>query len=63
VAALVWGVNPRLTVRQVAQVLERSATGTTWNDELGWGSLDAAAAVQLALNTHASALRMAVRLH
>jgi subtilisin family serine protease len=63
VAALVWGVNPRLTVRQVAQVLEQSATGTTWNHELGWGSLDAAAAVQLALNTHGSALRTAVRLH
>jgi subtilisin family serine protease len=59
VAALVWGVNPRLTVRQVASVLKQSATGNTWNHELGWGSLDAAAAVELALETRGQAPRLA----
>ncbi len=64
VAALVWGVNPRLTVRQVATVLKESATGNAWNHELGWGSLDAAAAVQLALETRGQAPRVAQpRLH
>ena len=58
-AALVWGVNPRLTVRQVACVLKQSATGSTWNHELGWGSLDAAAAVELALETRGQAPRLA----
>jgi serine protease len=59
VAALVWGVNPRLTVRQVASVLKQSASGDTWNHELGWGSLDAATAVQLALETRGQAPRLA----
>ena len=59
VAALVWAANPRLTARQVAKVLKQSATGTRWNFELGWGRLDAAAAVQLALETKGLALRRA----
>src|SRR6266540_5578360 len=59
VAALVWGANPRLTARQVAQVLKQSAGGDTWNPELGWGRLDAAVAVELALATKGSALRAA----
>jgi subtilisin family serine protease len=58
-AALVWGAKPRLTATQVAQVLKQSATGTSWNAELGWGRLDAAAAVQLALQTPGRALRAA----
>jgi len=58
-AALVWAANPRLTARQVARVLKRSASGDTWNPELGWGRLDAAAAVQLALQTRGQALRLA----
>jgi len=58
-AALVWAANPRLTARQVAKVLKQSATGTSWNAELGWGRLDAAAAVQLALRTHGLELRVA----
>jgi len=58
-AALVWAANPRLTARQVADVLKQSATGTGWNAELGWGRLDAAAAVQLALQTRGAALRTA----
>jgi subtilisin family serine protease len=53
-AALVWGANPRLTARQVAGVLKQSATGSTWSSGLGWGSLDAAAAVELALKTPAA---------
>jgi subtilisin family serine protease len=60
-AALVWGANPWLTARQVAKVLKRSASGGTWNEELGWGRLDAAAAVQLALVTHGALPRTATR--
>jgi subtilisin family serine protease len=60
-AALVWAANPRLTAQQVAQVLKQSATGMTWNRELGWGRLDAAAAVELALRTRGLALRTATR--
>jgi serine protease len=60
-AALVWAANPRLTATQVAKVLKESASGTGWNPELGWGRLDAAAAVQLALGTPGETLRAAVR--
>jgi subtilisin family serine protease len=60
-AALVWAANPRLTRCQVVQVLKQSADGTSWNPELGWGRLDAAAAVQLALQTRGNALRTAFR--
>ena len=56
-AALVWAANPRLTAQQVAKVLKESATGTTWNRALGWGRLDAAAAVELSLETTGLALR------
>ena len=52
VAALVWGANPSLTARQVADVLKRSASGGGWSPQLGWGRLDAAAAVGLAQTTH-----------
>jgi subtilisin family serine protease len=58
-AALVWAANPRLTATQVAKVLKESASGTGWNPELGWGRLDAAAAVQLALRTPGETLRAA----
>jgi subtilisin family serine protease len=60
VAALVWGANPLLTARQVARVLKRSATGSSWNPELGWGRIDAAAAVELALQTKGAGLRRAL---
>ena len=60
VAALVWGANPKLTARQVATVLKQSADGDRWNRELGWGRLDAAAAVELALRTRGAALRAAL---
>ena len=59
VAALVWGANPLLTARQVAQVIKRSATGNGWTPELGWGSLNAGAAVALAQATKGRALRRA----
>jgi subtilisin family serine protease len=58
-AALVWGANPGLTSRQVAEVLKQSASGGTWNPELGWGSLDAAAAVRLAQATRGDGLHSA----
>ena len=61
VAALVWGANPLLTARQVAEVIKRSADGSGWTPELGWGSLDAGAAVTLAQATHGKALRTASR--
>jgi subtilisin family serine protease len=58
-AALVWGANPSLTARQVAEVLKQSASGGAWNPQLGWGRLDAAAAVRLAQATPGAALRTA----
>jgi subtilisin family serine protease len=58
-AALVWGANPGLTARQVAAVLEQSASGNGWGPELGWGRLDAGAAVRLAQTTQGAALRRA----
>jgi subtilisin family serine protease len=60
-AALVWAANPRLTAQEVANVLKQSATGTTWNRALGWGRLDAAAAVELSLRTGGPALRTVTR--
>ena len=48
-AALVWAANPALTARQVATILKRTASGHgTWTPSLGFGVLDAAAAVALA---------------
>ncbi|MGZ4256456.1 MAG: S8 family peptidase [Gaiellaceae bacterium] len=63
VAALVWGANPLLTARQVAEVIKRSATGNGWNPDLGWGSLNAGAAVALAVATPGKALRSAIHSH
>jgi subtilisin family serine protease len=48
-AALVWAANPALTARQVARILEETASGHgTWNAEVGYGVIDAAAAVERA---------------
>jgi subtilisin family serine protease len=47
-AALVWAANPSLSASRVAWVLKHSADGKRWTPELGWGRLDAAAAVRLA---------------
>jgi subtilisin family serine protease len=45
-AALVWAADPALTARQVAAVLEQTASGGgTWTPELGYGVIDVAAAV------------------
>jgi subtilisin family serine protease len=45
-AALVWGANPSLTARQVARILEETATGRgRWTAALGFGDVDVAAAV------------------
>jgi subtilisin family serine protease len=49
-AALVWAADPHLTAQQVAAVLEQTASGRgTWTSELGYGVIDVAAAVDLAL--------------
>ncbi len=49
-AALVWAADPALTARQVAAVLEQTASGHgAWSPELGYGVLDVSAAVDLAL--------------
>lgn len=49
-AALVWAANPRLSFRQVAAILEQTASGRgTWSPELGFGVIDVTAAVQRAL--------------
>ncbi|MDX6503775.1 MAG: serine protease, partial [Gaiellaceae bacterium] len=48
-AALVWAANPTLTARQVADTIERSASGRgSWNADTGFGVLDGAAAVAAA---------------
>jgi thermitase len=53
-AALVWGVDPSLTARQVARILELTASGRgTWNAGLGWGVVNVAAAVARAQATSA----------
>jgi subtilisin family serine protease len=45
-AALVWAANPLLSAPQVAQIIEDTASGHgTWNRDVGYGVLDAAAAV------------------
>jgi subtilisin family serine protease len=50
-AARVWRASPSLTAKQVVAVLEQTASGRgTRNDELGFGIVDAAAAVARALS-------------
>ena len=45
-AALVWAANPSLTAQEVAQILKETATGAgRWAPDLGFGIVDAAAAV------------------
>jgi subtilisin family serine protease len=49
VAALVWAAAPKLSFRQVAAILKRTASGRgAWTPELGFGVVDAAAAVRSA---------------
>ncbi len=50
-AALVHGLNPDLRPPEIVRLLKESARrlpGTGWGPELGWGILDAGAAVELA---------------
>lgn len=45
-AALVWAANPLLRAADVASILEQTASGGgSWNDQVGYGVLDVAAAV------------------
>jgi subtilisin family serine protease len=49
IAALVWSVRPDLTATQIAAVLTETArrpAGEGWNPSLGWGVVDARAAVE-----------------
>ena len=57
VAALVWAANPELTNYQVADILKQSAARTSpdWTPEMGCGTLDAGAALELATSRPASA--------
>jgi subtilisin family serine protease len=51
VAALVMAARPDLTNSQVANVIEQSASrpsGTGWQPDVGWGVLNAAAALEMA---------------
>jgi subtilisin family serine protease len=48
-AALVWAANPLLSAEQVAEILKETASGHgSWNPDVGYGVVDAAAAVALA---------------
>jgi subtilisin family serine protease len=48
-AALVWAANPQLSPPDVAEVLKQTASGHgSWNQETGYGLLDAGAAVERA---------------
>ena len=62
-AALVWAANPSLQARQVAALLESTASGHgRWTPQLGYGVIDVAAAVAAAERTArpAGALRRAL---
>jgi subtilisin family serine protease len=49
-AALVWATDPTRTATEVAQILQRTATGRArWSPQVGYGILDVAAAVASAL--------------
>ena len=57
VAALVWAARPELKNYQVADIIKQSAThsqSARWTPTMGCGSLDAAAAVELALSRTAA---------
>jgi subtilisin family serine protease len=56
VAALVWAANPLLTASDVSSILKATASGHgAWNGELGYGVVDAAAAVARAQGLDPSA--------
>ncbi|MDO8188045.1 S8 family serine peptidase [Conexibacter sp. JD483] len=59
-AALVRVLNPDLSGRAVVRLLKRTArrpAGRGWNDQLGWGILDAGAALEAARDSDARAPR------
>jgi hypothetical protein len=55
-AALIWAVRPELESYQVADIVEQSArrTASDWTPEMGCGTLDAGAALELATSRPAS---------
>ena len=63
IAALVWSLRPELTAFQVANLLQNTATrprNGDWNPSLGWGVVNAKAAVELVTgNTATDELRLA----
>ena len=75
VAALILSVNPCLSNKQVSDIIEQSAQKVgnyeytnadnrlngTWNNEMGYGLVDAYAAVQLAEATNSSTLDLYVK--
>jgi subtilisin family serine protease len=55
-AALVWAANPALKSTDVADILKQSASGNGgWNQDLGYGILDVAAAVARAQGVRVAA--------
>jgi subtilisin family serine protease len=53
-AALVWAAKPTATAAEVADILERTASGRgAWSPALGYGVIDVAAAVASAMGTSA----------
>jgi subtilisin family serine protease len=51
-AALVWAAKPTATAAEVADILEQTASGRgAWSSSLGYGVIDAAAAVATALGS------------
>jgi subtilisin family serine protease len=57
-AALVWAAQPTATASEVADILERTASGRgAWTPSLGYGIVDVAAAVADALGTNAAEAR------
>lgn len=76
VAALILSVNPCLTVQQVNNIIEQTAqkvgnytysinspnrTNGAWNSEMGYGLLDAYAAVQMAQSISSDTLDLLIR--
>src|SRR4029077_1615712 len=63
ISALVMAAKPLLGATDVARVLKESASGEgVWTQELGFGVVDAAAAVALATGTTAESSRAGLRL-
>lgn len=58
VAALVFGANPLLHASQVADIIKQTASGDgQWNPDMGYGVVDAAAAVARAAGTSVLTVR------